>query len=73
MKKQWKIRQNRKEKVKPAKKEKEEQRKRQKEVERLDKIYDSLDRLKERGVKREIEKRFPALERLKNKKENCLN
>jgi len=39
----------------------------------LEKIYDSLDPLKERGIKREIEKRLPALERLKNKKENCLN
>ena len=55
------------------KKEKEAQTKRQKEVERLDKIYNSLDPLKQKGIKRKIEKRLPALERLKNRKKNWLN
>ena len=49
------------EKIKLAKerKEKKEQRKREEEAKRLDEIYNSLDPLKQKEVKREIEKRLP--------------
>jgi len=50
------------EKIKLAKekKEKEEQRKREEEAKRLDEIYSSLDPLKQKEVKEEIEKRLPS-------------
>ena len=49
------------EKIKLAKekKEKEEQRKRQEEAKKLDEVYNSLDPLQQKEIKREIEKRLP--------------
>jgi len=59
------------EKVKLAKerKEKEEQRKRQEEAKKLDEVYNSLDPLKQKEVKREIENRLSAFWRNQLEKE----
>jgi len=59
------------EKIKLAKekKEKEEQRKKQEEAERLDEIYNSLDPLKQKEVKREIESRLSPFWRNQFEKE----
>lgn len=60
---------NEQEKIKLAKEEgeKEKQRKRQKEAEKLDKIYNSLDPLQQKEIKKEVEERlFPFMkDRLK--------